>query len=79
MVPSLSAFEKLNTNETFILTLFGLGPEFSPEPQDTDIILEGQNLVLPGAANLMFMVPRGGLRAAFPRNAEFAWPPRPLE
>ena len=79
MVPILSASKKLNTNGTFILTLFGLGTEFSPKPQDTDIILEGQNLVLPGAANMMFMVPRGGLRAAFPRNAEFAWPPRPLE
>ena len=79
MVPSLSASKKLNTNGTFILTLFGLGPEFSPEPQDIDIILEGQNLVLPGAVNMMFMVPRGGLRAVFPRNTEFAWPPWPLE
>ena len=66
MVPSLSASKKLNTNGTFILTLFVLGPEFSPEPQDIDIILEGQNLVLPGAVNMMFMVPRGGLGATFP-------------
>ena len=66
MVPSLFASEKLNTNGTFILTLFGIELESSPEQQDTDIILEGQDSVLPGAANMMFMVPRGGLGAAFP-------------
>ena len=71
MVPSLSAFEKLNTNGTFILTLFGMELESSPEQQDTDIILEGQDPVLPGAANMTFMVPRRGLGAAFPRNVEF--------
>ena len=66
MVPSLSAFEKLNTNGTFILTLFGIELESLSEQQDTDIILEGQDLVLPAAADMMFMVPRGGLGAAFP-------------
>ena len=71
MVPSLSAFEKLNTNGTFILTLFGMELESSPEQQDTDIILEGQDPVLPRAANMTFMVPRRGLGAAFPRNVEF--------
>ena len=59
--------------------LFGIGPEFSPEQQDTDIILEGQDPVLLEAANITFMVPREGLGATFPRNAEFAWPPQPLE
>ena len=72
MIHSLSTFEKLNTNGTLILTLFGIGPESSPEQHDTDIILEGQDPVLPRAANMTFMVPRGGFRAAFPRNAKFA-------
>ena len=71
MVPSLSSSEKLNTNGTFILTLFGIKLELLFEQQDTDIILEGQDPVLPRAANMTFIVPRGGLRAAFPRNAEF--------
>ena len=72
MVLSLFVSEKLNTNETFILTLFSIGPESSPEQQDIDIILEGQDPVLLRAANMTFMVPRGGLGATFPRNAEFA-------
>ena len=71
MVPYLSASVKLNTNGTFILTLFGIELESSSEQQDTDIILEGQDPVLPGAMNMTFMVPRGGLGAAFPQNAEF--------
>ena len=66
MVPYLSTFEKLNTSGTFILTCFGIGLESSSEQQDTDIILEGQDLVLPGAANMTFMVLREGLDAAFP-------------
>ena len=73
MVPCLFASEKLNTSGTFILTHFGIELESSSEQQDTDIILEGQDPVLPGAVNMMFMVPRGGLGAAFPRNAEFVW------
>ena len=79
MVPSLSASVKLNINGTLILILFGIGPKFSLQQQDTEIILEGHDPILPRAANMTFMVPRGGLRATFPRNAEFAWPPRPLE
>ena len=71
MVPNLSTSEKLNTNGTFILTLFGIELESSPERQDIDIIMEGQDPVLLGAANMTFMVPRGGLGAAFPQNAEF--------
>ena len=70
MVPSLFASEKLNTNGTFILTFFGIELESSSEQQDTDIILEGQDLVLPRVANMTFMVPRGGLGVAFPQKAE---------
>ena len=71
MVPYLPASEKLNTSGTFILTLFDIELESSFEQQDTNIILEGQDPVLPRAANMTFMVPRGGLGAAFPCNAEF--------
>ena len=66
MVPYLSASEKLNTSGTFILALFGIELESSSEQEGTDIILEGQDLVLPRTANMTFMVPRGGLGAAFP-------------
>ena len=44
--------------------------EPSSEQQDTDITLEGQDPVLPEAANMTFIVPRGGLEATFSRNAE---------
>ena len=79
MVPCLSTSEKLNTNGTFILALFGIKLESSSEQQDTDIILKEQDPILPEIANMTFMVPRGGLGAAFPWNAEFVWLPRPLE
>ena len=71
MVPCLSTSEKLNASVTFILALFGIELESSSEQQDTDIILEGQDSILPRIANMTFMVPRGGLGAAFPRNVEF--------
>ena len=71
MVPSLSSSEKPNTNETFILILFDIELKPSSEQQDTDIILEGQDPVLPGAANMTFIMPRGDLKAAFPRDVEF--------
>ena len=66
MVHSLSSSEKPNTNGTFILTLFDIELEPSSEQQDTDIILEGQDPVLPRAANMTFMVSKGGLGAVFP-------------
>ena len=66
MVPCLSASKKLNTSGMFILTRFGIELESLSEQQDTDIILEGQDPVLPRAANMTFMVPRGGLGTAFP-------------
>ena len=52
MVPCLSAFEKLNTSRTFILTRFGIELKSSSEQQDTDIILEGQDPILPRAVNM---------------------------
>ena len=66
MVPYLSTSEKLNTSGTLILTRFGIELESSSEQRDTDIILEGQDLVFPGVANMTFMVPKGGLGVVFP-------------
>ena len=66
MVLCLSASEKLNTRGTFVLFLFGAELHSSSELPDTDITLEGQDPVLPGAANMTFMVPKGGFDAAFP-------------
>ena len=73
MVPCLSASEKLNTSGTFILTLFGIELESSSEQQDTDIILEGQDPVLPKVANMTFMVPREGLGATFQMLSSFGY------
>ena len=66
MVLSLSLSEKLNTYGIPILTLFGIELEPSSRQQDTDITLEGQDLVLPRVVNLMFIVPRGGLEEESP-------------
>ena len=66
MVPSLSSSKKPNTNGMPILTLLGIELKPSPGQQVTDIILEGQDPVLPGAANMMFIVPRGSLEEASP-------------
>ena len=79
MVLSLSLSEKLNTYGIPILTLFGIELEPSSRQQDTDITLEGQDLVLPRVANMTFIMPRGALEDASPQNAEPIWLPRPLE
>ena len=65
-VPSLSLFEKPNTNGIPILILFGIELKPSSGQQDIDITLEGQDSVLPRAANMTFIVPRGGLEDASP-------------
>ena len=49
-----------------ILTLYGIGLELLAGQRDTDIILEGQDPVLPRAANMTLIVPRGGLEEAPP-------------
>ena len=66
MVPYFSASEKLNTRGTFVLILFDTELGSSSKYWDIDIILEWQDPVLLGAANMTFMVPRGGYDAAFP-------------
>ena len=52
------------------MTLFDIELEPSSGQQDTDITLEGQDPVFPKTANMMFIMPRGGLEDASPRNAE---------
>ena len=79
MVPYLSSSEEPNTNGILVLTLFGIELESSSGQQDTDITLEGKDPVLPKAANMTFIVLRGSLEDASPRNDELVWLPRPLE
>ena len=45
------------------------------EKRATDINLDGQDLVLPGAAKMILIVPKGGLEETFLRDSEFAWLP----
>ena len=47
--------------------------------QVTDITLEGQDPVLLEAANMTFIVPKGGLEEASFRGSEPIWLPWPLE
>ena len=79
MVPTLSSFEKINASWIFTLALFGLEFESSADSQVTDIILEGQDLVLPRVAKMMFIVPKGGLEEASLRGSELVWLSWPLE
>ena len=44
------------------MTLFGIKLEPSSGQQDTDITLEGQDPVLPGAANMTFIGLEGALK-----------------
>ena len=79
MVPTLSSSEKPNTNGMHILALLGIELDSSAGQRDTDITLEGQEPVIPGAAKLTFIVQRGSLEEASPRSFEPAWPTRLLE
>ena len=60
------SFQKLNTKGTSALALFGVELDSPSVKGDTDITLIGQDPVLPGAANITLMVPRGGLDSGFP-------------
>ena len=66
MVPTLSSSEKLSAYRTSTLALFGSGLESSMGGQAIDITLEGYELVLPEAAKMTLMVPKEGLKEAFP-------------
>ena len=46
----------------------------SPEDRRaTDITLDGHDPILPGAAKMTLIVPKGGLEKISLRDSEFAW------
>ena len=61
MVPILSSSKKLNVDRVSNLALFG--PKLVPPAgsRATDITLEQQELVLPRAANMTLIIPKGSL------------------
>ena len=78
MVPTLSSSTKLNAGRISTLALFNSELESSVGSQATDITLEGWELVLPRAAKMTLIVPKGGLEEAFPWTLDPAWSPCPL-
>ena len=64
MVPILSLSEKLSAGWISILALFGLGLLSSADSWATDITLKGQEPVLPEAAKMTLIIPKGGLEEA---------------
>ena len=65
MVPTFSSSEKLSAGRTSTLALFGSGLESSMGGRAIDITMEGYELVLPEAAKMTLIVPKGGLEEAF--------------
>ena len=61
MVQNLSSSEKLSAGWISILALFGSELESSAGSRATDITLDGPEPVLPGAAKMTFIVPKGFL------------------
>ena len=74
MVQNLSSSEKLSAGWISILALFGSELESSAGSRATDITLDGPEPVLPGAAKMTFIVPKGGLEEASLRGFEPTWP-----
>ena len=79
MVPILSPSKKPKTDWISILALFGFELESLAGNRATDITLEGQESVLPGATKMTFIVPNGGFKESFLRGSESIWPPWLLE
>ena len=79
MVPALFLSEKPKVSLVSILALFDSDPSSSADNRATNIILEGQDLVLPRAAKMTLIVPKRGLEGAFFWESEFVWFPWPLE
>ena len=73
MAPNLSSSEKPKIRGMSTLALFDAWQCSSIGGQNTDSTLEGQDPVLPRAAKIMFIVPKGSLEEAFPRSSEPAW------
>ena len=70
MVPILSSSKKPRTGWISILALFGSELELSAGIQATDITLEGQELILPEATKITFIVPSKGLEELSLRGSE---------
>ena len=64
MIPTLSSFKKLNVDWILTLAFFGSKFESSTDSRAIDIILEGQDPVLPRDAKMTFIMPKGGLEEA---------------
>ena len=79
MVPILSSSEKPITNGHSTLALFGSWLVSPEDRRATDITLNGHDPVLPGAAKITLIIPKGGLEGMSLWDPELAWSPRPLE
>ena len=73
-VPTLSLSKKLNAGQTSILALFSSRLESSVSGGATNITLEGWELVLPGAARMTLIMPKGGLEDVSFWDLDPAWP-----
>jgi len=78
MVPILSSSEKSNTGWISTKAFFDSKLMSSEDSRATDITLEGQELVLLGAAKMTFIVPKGGLEEASLQSSEPVCPLWPL-
>ena len=79
MVPALSLSEKPKVGCFSILALFVSETPSSDDNRATNITLEGQDPVLPRAAKMTLIVPKGGPKVAFFLEFEFVWALWPLE
>ena len=79
MVPILSSSEKPRIGWVFFIALFGSELESLAGSRATNITLEGQELVLPEAAKMIFIIPNRGLKESSFRDSKSVWPPWPLE
>ena len=71
---NLILIRKLSASWISILALFDSGLVSSMDSRAIDIILEGQEPVLPRATKMTFIVPKGGLEETSLRGFEFVWP-----
>ena len=79
MVPILFLFENPKIGWMSILALFSLELESSIGSQATDITLDREDPVLPRAAKMTLIVPRGGLERVSFRGSKPVCSVRPLE
>ena len=67
------------TNGSSTLALFGFGLVSLEDKRATNIILDGHDPILPGAAKITLIVPKGGLEGVFLSDRELVCPPSPLK